>query len=85
MKKNEEKIQEIIAMLDFLIEDLSIPKNVRKAIEKAKLQLLSDQDLVVRATSAIYAIEEIADDTNMPIHARTHVWKIISSLESLKE
>ncbi|MCX8166598.1 MAG: UPF0147 family protein [Candidatus Micrarchaeota archaeon] len=83
----DKKIKEIVEMLDLLIQDTTIPKNVRKAIEKAKTNLLSqnNQDIAVKATSAIYIMDEISADTNLPIHARTHIWKIMSALESLKQ
>ncbi len=82
----EQRIKEVLELLDFLIQDPSIPKNVRKALEKAKGYLNEeDKELVVRATSAIYEIDEIVDDTNLPHYARTHIWRLLSSLESLKE
>lgn len=72
-------------MIDMLISDSSVPKNVRKAIEKAKAHLVGEKDFVVMSTSAIYEIDAVADDINMPVHARTHLWHLISALEALKE
>ncbi|MEM3373240.1 MAG: UPF0147 family protein [Candidatus Anstonellales archaeon] len=85
-EKIDKKVKEIVELLDFLIQDTTIPKNVRKAIEKAKTNLLAtnNQDLAVKATSAIYIMDEVSSDTNLPIHARTHIWRIMSALESLK-
>ena len=80
-----EKMQQIIEMLDELITDTSIPKNIRKALSDAK-QRLDDPNAEtnVKVSAAIYSIESITDDINMPPHARTQIWAIISDLESQK-
>ena len=80
-----EKIKEIIEMLNELIEDTSIPKNIRKALSDSKQRLTDkDAELNVKVSASIYSIESITDDINMPAHARTQIWAIISELESLK-
>ncbi|HLD59778.1 MAG TPA: UPF0147 family protein [Candidatus Bilamarchaeaceae archaeon] len=80
-----EKIKEIIEMLSELIEDTSIPKNIRKALSDSKQRLTDkDAELNVKVSASIYSIESITDDINMPAHARTQIWAIISELESLK-
>jgi len=67
----EDKIKQIIPLMDILIEDSSVPKNIRKAVSDAKARLMSDDEPVVRASSAIYLLNEVSEDINMPIHART--------------
>ncbi len=71
--------------MDEVLEDSSVPKNIRKAVGDAKQRLQSDDDLVVKVSSAIYSIESITEDVNMPPHARMQIWSIISELEALKE
>ncbi|MFP3949722.1 MAG: UPF0147 family protein [Candidatus Micrarchaeia archaeon] len=78
-------VEEIIGLMDEVLEDSSVPKNIRKAVGDAKQRLQSDDDLVVKVSSAIYSIESITEDVNMPPHARMQIWSIISELEALKE
>lgn len=78
-------VEEIISLMDEVLEDSSVPKNIRKAVGDAKQRLQSDDDLVVKVSSAIYSIESITEDVNMPPHARMQIWSIISELEALKE
>lgn len=78
-------VEEIIRLLDDLIEDSSVPKNIRKALNDAKQRLQTDDELIVSISSAIYSLESVAEDVNMPPHARMQIWSIMSELESLKE
>ena len=79
------EIKEISQMLENLVNDNSIPKNIRKALSEAKARLESDEELNLKLSAAVYLIESIAEDINMPPHARTQIWAIISALESLNE
>ncbi|OKY77687.1 MAG: hypothetical protein BTN85_0155 [Candidatus Methanohalarchaeum thermophilum] len=81
---DDEKIEECTNILDKIINDNSIPKNIRRAAKNAKNELLSGEgDLTVRATNAISELNEVNDDPNIPIHARTEIWNAISILEGL--
>ncbi len=86
-KKNEEKekkIIQIIELINLLLEDPKVPKNVKKALEDAKNRLSEKGDPTIRAGSAIYSITEISNDVNLPVSARTMVWNILSLLETIK-
>jgi len=76
----EKKVLEIIEMMDVLISDTSVPKNIRKALSDAKEQLKSQNDLSTRISAAVYSIEAVSEDINMPMHARTQIWAILSAL-----
>lgn len=78
-------IKEISTMIGDMVNDTSIPKNIRRALSEAKSRLESDEENNVKLSAAIYVIESIAEDINMPPHARTQIWAIISALESLSE
>ncbi|NOZ59657.1 MAG: UPF0147 family protein [Euryarchaeota archaeon] len=83
--EHEEKVRQICEVLDQVIEDTSIPRNIRRAAEEAKNTLLNEkEDLGVRVSSAIYILEEISNDRNLPLHARTIIWNISSELETIK-
>ena len=78
------KLEDISQMLDALVNDTTVPKNIRKALSDAKGRLDGDEDISVKVSAAIYLIESITEDINMPPHARTQIWAIISALESAK-
>ena len=79
------RLKEISAMIDNLVVDTSIPKNIRRALSEAKSRLDSDDEQSVKISAAIYVIESITEDINMPPHARTQIWAIMSALEALTE
>ncbi len=81
----EEQINQIVGMMETVVQDTSIPRNVRKAVSDAKEKLQTEDDLIVRTSSAIYLLDSIAEDINLPAHARTQIWTILSALEALKE
>lgn len=79
------ELNEISGMLDNLVNDTSIPKNIRRALSEAKTRLDGSEDKSVKISAAIYVIESITEDINMPPHARTQIWAIMSALETLNE
>lgn len=81
----EEEIAEIIGMIDNLLQDFSVPRNVRKALEEAKNRLVGNEELGVRISAAVYAIEKVSEDVNLPAHARTQLWAVLSALEGVKK
>lgn len=79
------RLTEVLQSLNELAEDTSVPRNIRKNASTAKEKLLNEKEaLDVRVASAIYILDEIANDTNLPVHGRTLIWNIISQLEPLK-
>ncbi len=80
----DEKIQQVVGMIENIVSDTAIPKNIRKALTDASEGLKTDEELNVKVSAAVYLIESVSDDINMPAHARTQLWAVISSLESLK-
>ncbi len=78
------KIENICIGLDMLIEDSSVPRNIRRASEEAKAILQgSEEPLDVRKAKAISTLDDMANDPNIPMHGRTLVWNVMSQLETL--
>jgi uncharacterized protein (UPF0147 family) len=89
-RKEEEtskEIGEIAQLMDNIIEDNTIPKNIRKnvTVAKEKVTTADGNDHMVALSAAIYKLEELMGDINLPFHTRTDVLSIISELERLKE
>jgi hypothetical protein len=72
--------------IDLLVNDNSVPRNVKNALDEAKKALDQEKDAYsTRSSSATYKIDEISNDINLPPYARTIIWNILSMLESIKE
>ncbi len=81
----EEKLKQVLEVLGQLAEDTSVPRNIRGGALNAKELLLKEGDaLDVRVASAIFILDELANDPNIPLHGRTLIWNIISQLETIK-
>jgi len=81
---DEEKLLPVIKNLEQLAEDNSVPRNIRKGAVGAKEHLTKPgQPLDVRLASAIYTLDDLANDPNIPLHGRTLVWSLISHLEQI--
>ncbi len=86
MSDKDKLYQEIVGMMIELSEDTSLPRNIRKGISNAKdILTKKDQALDVRIASAIFALDEIANDPNIPVHGRTMVYMIMGKLETLSK
>lgn len=83
--ETDQKIRGIVEVLNQVIEDTSIPRNIRRSAEEAKNALLNEkEDVGVRVSTAQYLLEEISNDRNLPMHARTTIWNIASELETIE-
>jgi uncharacterized protein len=85
-KKHEETIAQVKQQIDILLNDNSVPRNVKAALEEAKKALLQDgASYSVKSSTATYKIDEVSNDINLPPYARTVIWNILSLLESVKD
>jgi uncharacterized protein (UPF0147 family) len=81
----EENLEQIIVVLDQLAEDTSVPRNIRRGAVECKERLQKKEEaLDVRTASAIFKLDEMANDPNIPLHGRTLIWNIISQLEQVE-
>ncbi len=84
--KVDERLKEVAELMEPIIEDTTVPKNIRNKINEAKEKVLSKEgEKAVNIANAIYLIDEISNDINMPFHIRTEMWSILSELEAIKE
>jgi len=80
------RLEPILKIMEELIEDRMVPRNIRAAVEQAKKELTENEELSmdIRLSAAISILDEIINDPNMPMHARTRIWNIVSMLETIK-
>ncbi len=78
-------LQPILDSLNQLVDDATVPRNIRRGAQAAREELNKPRvALDVRVASAVYVLDDLANDPNLPTHGRTAIWSIISSLESLQ-
>lgn len=79
------ELDDIITEVNEAVEDQSIPRRLREALARVSRDLKAeDQDYAVKITSVIYDLDEMSNDVNIPVHAKTFLWDVISHLEALK-
>jgi uncharacterized protein len=77
-------LQQVFESLADLADDSTVPRNIRRGAQSARDALVKPRvALDVRIASAVYVLDDLANDPNLPTHGRTAIWSIISSLESL--
>lgn len=82
-----EKFRHVSDILKHIMEDSSVPRNIRRTAEES-YNILNDEteeDTTIRASTVISKLDEISNDPNIPIHARTLIWEILGELESTRD
>ncbi len=78
-------LRRVFDVLGELADDTSVPRNVRRGAQSAREELAKSRAaLDVRVASAVFVLDDLANDPNLPPHGRTAIWSIISDLESLQ-
>ena len=81
---NEEIIEVLEALSELQCDDC-VPKNVRIRLTNAFSALKCEgRSISIRVDESIQELDEIAEDTNVPIYTRTQIWDIVSKLECIK-
>ncbi|MFH1256717.1 MAG: UPF0147 family protein [Candidatus Diapherotrites archaeon] len=85
-KVDSKDFESVAELMENVLEDTGVPRNIRNAVDEAREKVLNKaEEEGVRVSSAIYVLEDISNDINMPFHTRTEIWTIISRLESIRE
>jgi uncharacterized protein (UPF0147 family) len=80
----ENVIKQCVEVLERIMSDDTVPRNIRRSAESVKSTLLNEQDSeAIRAASAISVLDEISNDPNIPLHTRTLIWNVASQLETV--
>ncbi|MFA4935621.1 MAG: UPF0147 family protein [Candidatus Methanoperedens sp.] len=79
-----EVIKQCVDVLDRIINDDSVPRNIRRSADNIKNTLSKQKEpLSRRVAMVISTLDEIGNDPNVPIHTRTLIWGLSSRLESI--
>jgi uncharacterized protein (UPF0147 family) len=80
----ENVIKQCVEVLERIMSDDTVPRNIRRSAESVKSTLLNEGDSeAIRAASAISILDEISNDPNIPLHTRTLIWNVASQLETV--
>ena len=80
----EEVVKRCTEMLEDIMGDITVPRNIRKSTGELKVKLLNgDASLAVRVATVISDLDELTANPNVPSHTRALVWSIVSQLETI--
>ena len=80
----KEVLKQCVDVLDRIINDDSVPRNIRRNADTMKNILSNEKETFsVRASMVISKLDDIGNDPNVPIHTRTLVWGLSSQLETI--
>jgi len=81
----EKEIQDIKDLIEMLLGDVMIPKNVKNILQNIKVIVEKNGNNVVKLSEAIYGLQDISEDPNLPLNAKSDVWQLLNKLEKVKE
>ena len=81
---SNQNIDEVCDILEYITNENSVPRNIREAANESNKLLKDDEkDQSVRISTVLGKLDEISNDPNIPVHARTLIWEVLSKLEAI--
>lgn len=81
----DKEIQDIKDLIDMLLGDVMIPKNVKNILQNIGGIVEKESKNTVKLSEAIYGLQDISEDPNLPLNAKSDVWQLLNKLEKVKE
>ena len=78
-------LENIKYVMDSIAGDGGVPKNIKKSVSDARGLIFAKGQNDVNFTRAMYLLDEVLNDINMPFHTRTELMGVVSELERMKE
>jgi uncharacterized protein (UPF0147 family) len=85
---DEEKqaFENVEYLLNGMMQDRSVPRNIKRIAQRGINELHREDDTPgVLASNVMYMVDDLSQDPNIPFHARTTIYRIISVLEKVKD
>jgi uncharacterized protein len=76
-------MNETLEILEEILDDRSVPRNIRLKVEETISKVKGNTATTL--SEAIYLLDDISNDVNLPDHTRTDIWHVISLVEDMKE
>lgn len=81
----EEDLKAIVEILGQIVEDRTVPRNIREVVERSSAALDGKGSRELKISTAVSLLDEIINDPNMPMYTRTQIWNIVSMLEQARK
>jgi len=81
----QSEIEDITYLLDMLLTDVMIPKNAKTILNNIKIIVEKNHTNVIKLSEAIYGLQDVSEDPNLPLNAKSEVWQLLNKLEKIKE
>ena len=85
MEEVEKEMKELHELMKTVVTDHQVPRNIKGIVEEAMEKVSGKKVKIEDISTAVYMMDDISKDLNIPDHTRTDVWEIISMMESLRE
>ena len=76
---------EITNLLEEIVEDRGVPRNIKTSINESLVILNGKASNEEKIAAIVSILDEASNDPNLSMHTRTHIWNIVSVLESLQQ
>ena len=76
--------EDIAVLLDNILNDRGVPRNVKTSIEEALEILRDSKSNNIKIAECVSILEEVTTDPNLSSYSRTVLWDAVSKLESIK-
>ena len=74
-------IDEVHELLDFILQDGSISKNIREILKNIKEELADEKNIALKINAALAKTEDLSLDPNLSADVRTQLWNLATLLE----
>lgn len=83
-ENHSEVIKQFTEVLDRIISDDSVPRNIRRSADNIKIVLSNEKQSFSKRSAMVSSnLDDMGNDPNIPNHTRTLVWGLSSKLESI--
>ena len=81
---SENIIKQCTEVVDRIVNDDSVPKNIRRSADEIKNILYKKDDSpAFKAALSIRILDDISTDQNLSLHTRTLIWNLVKQLETI--
>ncbi len=74
-------IDEVQQLLDLILQDGAISKNIREILNEIKEELCDEKNIALKINAALQKTEDLSLDPNLSADIRTQLWNLATLLE----
>jgi uncharacterized protein (UPF0147 family) len=74
-------IDEVQQLLDLILQDGAISKNIREILNEIKEELGDEKNIALKINAALQKTEDLSLDPNLSADIRTQLWNLATLLE----